>query len=131
MFQIDAMSRTPVYEQIVCQMERFITSGVLKPGDQLPSVRGLSIELRINPNTIQKAYSELDAHGVIHSVPGKGCFVCENAVDVLCHAKRKQIDAFSLLATELASAGIEEEELLACVRQACLKATALRKENES
>ena len=57
MFQIDTLSRVPVYEQIIEQMERFVLAGLLKPGTQLPSVRSLSTELSINPNTIQKAIS--------------------------------------------------------------------------
>ena len=118
MFQIDAMSRTPIYEQIVEQMERFIAAGLLKPGEQLPSVRGLSIELRINPNTIQKAYSELDARGLIQSVPGKGCFVCQDALEALKAAKRQQLSEFSALAAELAAAGLSEDELIACIRRA-------------
>ena len=65
MFHIDPLSRKPVYEQIIDQMERFVLTGLMKPGTQLPSVRSLSMELSINPNTIQKAYSELDARGVI------------------------------------------------------------------
>ena len=72
MFRIDGMSRTPVYEQIIEQVEKLITLGIMSPGDQLPSVRSLSIELSVNPNTIQKAYSELDAKGIAHSVPGRG-----------------------------------------------------------
>ena len=60
MFHIDPLSRKPVYEQIIDQMERFVLTGLMKPGTQLPSVRSLSMELSINPNTIQKAYSELD-----------------------------------------------------------------------
>ena len=75
MFMIDPMSRQPVYEQIIRQMERFILSGMLAPGDQLPSVRSLSLELSINPNTIQKAYSELDVRGIIYSVPA-GAAMC-------------------------------------------------------
>ena len=57
MFQIDIMSRIPVYEQLIRQTEKFILLGVLKEGDKLPSVRQLSAELSINPNTIQKAFS--------------------------------------------------------------------------
>jgi DNA-binding transcriptional regulator YhcF (GntR family) len=90
----------------------------LKPGEQLPSVRGLSIELRINPNTIQKAYSELDARGLIQSVPGKGCFVCQDALDALKAAKRQQLSEFSALAAELAASGLSEDELIACIRRA-------------
>ena len=62
MFEINAMSRSPVYEQLIEQVERYILLGLLREGDQLPSVRALSGELSINPNTIQKAYGELD-HG--------------------------------------------------------------------
>ena len=73
MLYIDVMSRTPVYEQIITQIEKLIGAGIMKEGEQLPSVRSLSIQLSVNPNTIQKAYGELDAKGIIGSVPGKGC----------------------------------------------------------
>lgn len=74
MFQIDIMSRIPVYEQLIRQTEKFILLGVLKEGDKLPSVRQLSAELSINPNTIQKAFTELDRRGIIFSVNGRGEF---------------------------------------------------------
>ena len=64
---IDSMSRQPVYEQIVDQVEQMILSGLMRPGEQLPSVRSLSLELSINPNTIQKAYAELDGRGIIYT----------------------------------------------------------------
>ena len=73
MFHVDTMSREPIYEQLIRQMEDLVLSGLLKAGDQLPSVRGLSIELAVNPNTIQRAYSELDARGILCAVPGRGC----------------------------------------------------------
>lgn len=117
MFQIDPMSRTPVYEQIIEQLERFIAAGILCAGDQLPSVRGLSLELSINPNTIQKAYSELDIRGIIQSVPGKGCFVRPDAPELLREAKRKRITEFSAIATDLAMAGVSEDELITCIKQ--------------
>ena len=66
---IDSMSRQPVYEQIVDQVEQMILSGLMRPGEQLPSVRSLSLELSINPNPIQKAYSELDGRGIIYTLP--------------------------------------------------------------
>ena len=90
MFQIDSLSRQPVYEQLIEQMERFILLGLLRAGDQLPSVRSLSVELSINPNTIQKAYGELDSRGLIYSIPGIGCFVTENAVEILSRLKRRK-----------------------------------------
>ena len=75
MFRIDNFSRTPIYEQLIEQFERFILTGALTPGAQIPSVRSLSVQLSINPNTVQKAYSELDSRALIYSLPGKGSFV--------------------------------------------------------
>lgn len=111
MFQIDPLSRKPVYEQLIDQLERLILSGVLHAGDQLPSVRSLSIELSVNPNTIQKAYSELDTRGIIYSIPGIGCFVSEGAAALLAVFKRRKLSDFSALAEELALAGVELTEL--------------------
>ena len=79
MFQIDAMSREPVYEQIIHQVEQFILTDVLQPEAQIPSVRNVSMTNSINPRTILKAYTELDARGLIQSVPGKGYYVCADA----------------------------------------------------
>jgi GntR family transcriptional regulator len=75
MFELDLRSRKPVYEQLVEKIIELIISNVLKPDQQLPSVRVLSAELTINPNTIQKAYRELEHRGFIYSLPGKGSFV--------------------------------------------------------
>ncbi len=116
MFQIDSLSRQPVYEQLIEQMERFILLGLLHPGDQLPSVRSLSVELSINPNTIQKAYGELDTRGIIYSIPGIGCFVAENAVEVLSLLKRRKLGDFRALTSEMLLAGISADELIEIVR---------------
>ncbi|MBO4382656.1 MAG: GntR family transcriptional regulator [Clostridia bacterium] len=83
MFTIDNMSSIPVYEQIVRQVEGLLLSGQLKPGDPLPSVRGLATDLGVNPNTIQKAYAELDHRGMTTSVPGRGSFLREDAMEQL------------------------------------------------
>ncbi len=116
MFRIDGMSRTPVYEQIIEQAERLISLGILSPGDQLPSVRSLSAELSINPNTIQKAYSELDARKIVHSVPGKGCFVSERAEETITKEGRKKLSALSETVRELLLSGVTEEEILSAVK---------------
>ena len=118
MFQIDAMSRQPVYEQIISQMERFILSGILSPGEQLPSVRNLSVELTINPNTILKAYSDLDGRGLIRSVPGKGYFVCENALEILGSMMMSRLDQLKESLAEMAMAGIAKSIILECVENA-------------
>lgn len=83
MFTIDNMSGIPVYEQIVRQVEGLVLSRKLNPGDALPSVRGLATELGVNPNTIQKAYAELEHRGMTASVPGRGSFLKEDALEQL------------------------------------------------
>ena len=113
MFQIDVMSRKPVYEQLVNQVERFIHQD-----EQIPSVRSLSVELAVNPNTIQKAYSELDRRGITYSVPGKGSFVAPGAVQRIGERRRSKLKEFIALVSELALAGIKKEEIIACVEEA-------------
>ena len=115
---IDSMSRQPVYEQIVDQVEQMILSGLMRPGEQLHSVRSLSLELSINPNTIQKAYAELDGRGIIYTLPGRGGFVSQNAPELLAEARRSRLGTVRELARELALAGVPEDEVLACVRSA-------------
>lgn len=78
MFELDMRSRKPIYEQLVDKLKELIINEVLKPDEQLPSVRTLAAQLTINPNTIQKAYRELEAQDFIYSVKGKGSFVNPN-----------------------------------------------------
>ena len=118
MFQIQPFSPVPVYEQIVSQTERLVLSGVLKAGDQMPSVRSLSIRLSVNPNTIQKAYNELDVRGILCAVPGKGCFVAANAGERLTELCRGKLTELRMLADILALAGIPKEELIHCIESA-------------
>lgn len=75
MIQLDYRSRTPIYRQLEESIMELIMLGVYEKDTQLPSVRSLAVELGINPNTIQKAYQELELMGVIYSVTGKGSFV--------------------------------------------------------
>lgn len=117
MFQIDTMSRIPIYEQLVEQVEYFVLNGILKEGEQIPSVRNLSVQLSINPNTIQKAYFELDKRRIIRSVPGRGCFITESARETLSSKKREQLTDLRELINELALAGVSKEEIIACTEE--------------
>jgi GntR family transcriptional regulator len=78
MFQIDDKSGKPVYLQLVDQVRYAAASGALRPGEALPSIRPLAGELRVNRNTVAKAYTELESLGVIETIGGKGCFLKEN-----------------------------------------------------
>lgn len=76
MLHLDYRDARPLYAQITDKVRQQISGGVLVQGDKLPSVRELAVELSINPNTIQRAYRQLEMEGWIATVPGKGCFVC-------------------------------------------------------
>ena len=117
MYQIDVMSRVPVYEQIVEQTKKFILSGVLQAGDQIPTVRQLSVDLSLNPNTIQKAVKEMDRQGLIYSLPGRGCFIAPNALNLLRQEKRKELKGLREQIRQLAIGGIQKEELLELIEQ--------------
>src|SRR5512146_1471898 len=78
LFQIDFKAGKPVYLQLVDQVRYAAASGGLRPGEPLPSIRPLAEELRVNRNTIAKAYAELESQGIIETLPGKGCFLKEN-----------------------------------------------------
>jgi len=75
MLELDLQSRHPIYEQLKNQISRLVLTGTLQPHDQLPSVRTLARDVGINPNTVQKAYQDLEREGIIYSAAGRGCFV--------------------------------------------------------
>ena len=107
---IDSMSRQPVYEQIVDQVEQMILSGLMRPGEQLPSVRSLSLELSINPNTIQRAYESLEQEGYLYTVAGKGSFAAPQA-DVNAARRDRLLREFDASAAELLFLGMTAGEL--------------------
>lgn len=78
MIQIDFRDPRPIYEQVADKFEELALHGVLQPDTQLPSVRQLAMELSINPNTIQRAYSELERRGVIYAAKGRGNFISDS-----------------------------------------------------
>lgn len=112
MFVVDVMSRVSVYEQIIKQVEEQVLTGILKEGDKLPSVRSLSVKLSINPNTIQKAYTELDRRQLIITVPGKGSFISEKAIEVVGANSREKMTELNKIIRELALAGVTKEEII-------------------
>jgi GntR family transcriptional regulator len=75
MLELDLQSRQPIYAQLKAKISEKVLSGELRPHDQLPSVRTFARDLGINPNTVQKAYQDLERDGIIYSTAGRGCFV--------------------------------------------------------
>lgn len=111
MFVLDPMSRVPIYEQLCSQVEKLVLADVLAVGEQLPSVRTLSCSLSVNPNTVQKAYTDLIQKGVLCAVPGKGCFIAADAKEILKTNGREQLTAFEKLVKSLRLAGVDKHEL--------------------
>lgn len=93
MFSIDLTSRIPIYEQIYSKITELAVSGSLSEHSQLPSVRSLAKDMRVNPNTVAKAYQELERSGVIYSVPGKGSFIAVLDSSVFQEAALSEFDA--------------------------------------
>lgn len=118
MLIIDKFSRKPIYEQIIEGIEKEIMMGVLREREQLPSIRELSALLGVNPNTIQKAFQELDRNGIIVSGQGRGCFVADQAALKIKEKLSVKITEIESIALELARAGIEEEKLISAIRSA-------------
>ena len=115
MIILDYKDRRPIYEQIVDRYKDMILKGIVEPDSQIPSVRTLAMELSINPNTIQRAYTELEHQGFIYSVKGKGSFITLN--DNLLQEKKKEvIDAVEKLITEAKMLKITEEQFIDIVK---------------
>src|SRR6266849_3585799 len=89
LFQINFKSGKPVYLQLVDQVKTAAASGTVHSGEALPSIRPLAEELRVNRNTIAKAYTELESQGVIETIPGKGCFLRPNNSPLKKDVRRK------------------------------------------
>lgn len=112
MISIDARDPRPLYEQVVDAFRKLIIAGVMAPDEKLPSVRSLASQLAINPNTIQRAYRELEVQGYTYSAAGKGSFVADvsNAADI---HRTELLAQFDRLVAELLATGCTAEELTA------------------
>ncbi len=116
MFTLDYKSRLPIYEQLYQSVTQMAAVGAFDPGEPLPSVRALALELGVNPNTVQKAYQMLERDEIIHSVPGKGSFILDSNSAV----KRQREIAFKKLeeaAKSAAGCGVSEAEFVEKVHQ--------------
>lgn len=116
LFQINFKSGKPVYLQLVDQVKAAAASGALQPGEALPSIRPLAEELRLNRNTVAKAYSELESLGAIETLPGKGCFLKQNHSPLRKEVRRKllieEIDQAVVMAHHLQVPGPEFVKLV-------------------
>ena len=110
MVQLNYRDAKPIYEQIKEGLRKLVVSGAISAGEKLPSVRELASQLAINPNTIQRAYRELEAEGYIVSVPGKGSYPVDN--DILKTKTLTQLySEFDTVVTKLKNLGVSTGEL--------------------
>ena len=115
MIAVDKFSRKPIYEQIIDEIEKHIVNGIIKELEKLPSIRELSIALSINPNTIQKAFAELDRGGIIFSNQGRGCFVSEGAREKIIFRRMEELGEITELASRLAAMNIPKEAVIKAI----------------
>ncbi|SDL91163.1 GntR family transcriptional regulator [Sediminibacillus halophilus] len=117
MFDLDVRSRKPIYEQLVDKLKEMIINDVLQVDEKLPSVRVLAQQLTINPNTIQKAYRELETQGYIYSVKGKGSFVNQLVKTENSEELQKVKAQLEKLIAEAMFFGMTKDELQALINE--------------
>ena len=116
MISLNYRDSRPIYEQIKDGLRKLIVTGAMQPDEKLPSVRALAQQLSINPNTIQRAYNELESEGYIYSIPGKGSFASGDTGAE--EARRQELkEKLRELVTELKYLGVSGEELIALIRE--------------
>jgi GntR family transcriptional regulator len=117
-FQVDPTSRVPIYRQLIDQIRQAVARGRMRAGVRLPSVRVLSRELVVNPNTVARAYTELEREGVLNTRPGLGVFVAEPQAELTNSARRERLcEAIDRFLTEAVHLGFSAEEVLAAVEK--------------
>lgn len=112
MIPINLKSGVPIWEQIRDQIKRQILMGVWTPGEQLPSVRSLASELGINPNTIQRAYTELEHEGLTFTVSGRGCFVEDDLSAIQIKKSTEALEKLDAVIAELKESEIDRDTVI-------------------
>ena len=116
MIFVDVRSPMPLYEQIKDSIRGQMMRGLLQADDKLPSVRELARQAAINPNTIQKAYRDLEAEGLIYTAPGRGCFVAAPGPEYTAKRKGELLAKMKPLLAELRYLGVDADEVCRCVK---------------
>ena len=112
MIKVDAKSFIPIYEQIKKEIKSKISLGIFKANEPLPSIRELAIQLIINPNTVARAYRELEQEGFIYTRKGKGCYVSDNSASLIKQERTKILDqVFDKAIEEAKKFNLDSEEI--------------------
>ncbi|MCL1958730.1 MAG: GntR family transcriptional regulator [Spirochaetes bacterium] len=112
-FTLDTVNGAPIYRQIIQQIEYAILSGRIQPGDRLPTIRSLAVELKTNPNTIAKAYNELEIRGILATQVGSGTYISDKKPVIEDDSLNRKIrEVVGRFMQEMQSLGVEKRELI-------------------
>jgi GntR family transcriptional regulator len=115
-FSLDQENGAPIYRQIIQQIEYAILSGRMQPGDRLPTIRSLAVELKINPNTIAKAYGELEIRGIVETQVGSGTYISDKKPVLEDDSLNRKIrEVIGRFVQEMRGLGVEKRELVKSV----------------
>ena len=115
-FTLDPANGAPIYRQIIQQIEYAILSGRMRPGDRLPTIRSLAVELKTNPNTIARAYGELEIRGILATQVGSGTYIADKKPVVEDDSLNRKIrEVLSRFVQEMRDLGVEKRELVRLV----------------
>jgi GntR family transcriptional regulator len=111
-FSLDQSNGVPIYRQIIQQVEYAILSGQMRPGDKLPTIRSLSVQLKINPNTIAKAYSELEIRGILITQVGMGTFIADQGREPAEESRKQKVqEIVNRFLQDMQGLGVKRAEL--------------------
>jgi GntR family transcriptional regulator len=130
-FTLDPKSGVPFYKQIILQIEMAIADGRLKTGDQLPTVRGLAVDLSLNPNTVARAYGELEIRGIVTTQQGSGTFIGDKQIK-LSDVEREKIlsELVRACISNASSYGFSIKEIIDCLKEMETTSAALKEEKQ-
>lgn len=115
-FSLDSANAAPIYRQIIQQIEYAILSGRMKPGDQLPTIRTLAVELKTNPNTIAKAYGELEIRGILATQVGSGTYISDKKPVLEDDSLNRKIrEVLGRFIQEMRDLGVDKRELIVLI----------------
>lgn len=117
LINLDYQGRIPIYEQIVSIIERYVALGILKPKEQIPSIRELASNLGINPNTVKKAYDILEQKKVIITISTKGTYISEKTDEVLEQKKQEELEKLEHQVELLRNLGVTDQEMIALIHK--------------
>jgi GntR family transcriptional regulator len=117
-FRLDGHSGVPVYRQLIDQVQGAIATGALKPGDQLPTVRLVAVELAINPNTVSRAYREMEIRGILDTQQGTGTFISDRQTEPTQEERQRQLSQLvGEFVSRAGAAGLTVDELINAMQQ--------------